>query len=379
MKRFFKRSSSIFFTAILGSFLAFSPPAPTLGQSGDWEKEWEMAIQAAKNEGRLVYHSGNAGERYFQEFEKKFPGIKAVRALTRGGSQAYERLMAERRAGVYVTDIILTGRGSGGRLARASALDPLRPHMILPEVLDQSKWFEGRHYFADKDGNSLFKYASGPSADLAYNTKLVNPDEIKSLWDLLDSKWKGKIITLHPRVRGGRSYRYYYYNAELGPPYLKRLFGEMDLAASRDVRQITDWLAAGKYAIAFRLAPDAATLDEAKAQGLPVNWFGPGHFKEAIPITGGGNYIGMINKAPHPNVAKIFMNWFLSREGQTAVQRLNAAQAEGVDSLRIDIPKDMIPADYRREKNKKYFDMDAPDHTDNAPVFKLITEVWKRR
>ena len=54
MKRFFDRSSSMFFAAILSSFLAVSSPAPTLGQSGGWEKEWEMTIQAAKKEGRLV-------------------------------------------------------------------------------------------------------------------------------------------------------------------------------------------------------------------------------------------------------------------------------------------------------------------------------------
>ncbi len=379
MKRSFDRNSSMFFAAILSSFLAVSSPAPTLGQSGDWEKEWEMTIQAAKKEGRLVYHSGNAAEAYFNEFEKRFPEIKVVRMLTRGGSAAHQRLMAERRARVYVTDIVHLGKGSGGRLARAGALDLLEPYMILPEVLDQSKWFKGRHYFAGKGKKYLFKYSQSPSADLSYNTNLVNPNEIKSYWDILDAKWKGRIITYHPRARGGRSYRYYYYNPELGPRYLKRLFGEMEMAASRDRRQITDWLARGKYAIAFRTAPEAAGLDKAKAQGLPVNWFSPGHFKEAVPITGGAAHVAVVNRAPHPNAAKLFINWFLSREGQIAVQNLAAKEAEGIDSFRMDIPKDMIPVDYRREENTKYFDMDAPKNADAVPVFKLITEVWKRR
>jgi len=379
MTSVFAHRSLIFFTAILILLLPVSSPAQTPGQSGDWNKEWEMTVRAAKKEGRLVFHSGNASEAYFDEFGKKFPEIKMVRALTRGGSQAYERLMAERRARVYVADIVLMGRGSGARLAAAGAFDPLENLMVLPEVRDRSKWFEGRHYFADKEGKYLLKYAASPSADLSYNTKLVNPDEIKSYWDLLDPKWKGKIITYHPRARGGRSYRYYYYNPELGPPFLKRLFGEMDIAASRDRRQITDWLATGKYAIALRIAPEAATLDKAKDQGLPVNWFTPGHFKEAVPITGGSNYIAAVSRAPHPNAAKLFINWFLSREGQTAVQNLAAKEAEGVDSFRIDIPKDMIPEDYRRDEKKAFFDMDAPEHTDEAPVLKLITEVWGRR
>ena len=88
MKRFYDRSSSIFLTAILGTFLIVSSPAQSLGQSGDWKQEWEMTIQAAKKEGRLVYHSGNAAEAYFNEFSKKFPEIKTVRMLTRGGERS---------------------------------------------------------------------------------------------------------------------------------------------------------------------------------------------------------------------------------------------------------------------------------------------------
>jgi len=156
MKKFFNRISSIFFAAILSSFLVISSPAQAQGQSGSWKKEWEKTIQAAKKEGKLVFHSGNSVEPYFHEFGKKYPEIKMVRMLTRGGSAAHQRLMAERRARVYVADLVHLGKGSGGRLARAGAFDPLEPYMILPEVLDQSKWFKGRHYFADKEGKYLF-------------------------------------------------------------------------------------------------------------------------------------------------------------------------------------------------------------------------------
>ncbi len=378
MKKFFNRSSSMFFTAILSLFLVIFSPAPTVGQSGDWEKEWKMTISAAKKEGKLVFHSGNSVEPYFHEFQKKFPEIKVTRMLTQGGSAAHERLMAEQRAGVFVTDIVHLGSGSGSLLASAGALDPLEPYMILPEVLDQSKWFEGRHYFADKDGKYLLKYASNPGVDVSYNTKLVNPDSIKSYWDILDAKWKGKIVAYDPRARGSRLFSYFYYNPELGPRYLKRLFGEMDLTASRDRRQMTDWLAAGKFAIALRTAPDAANLDDAKAQGLPVNWFSPGHFKEAVGISGGPAHIAVVNRTPHPNAAKLFINWFLSREGQLMAQNIAAKQGEGIDSLRMDISKDMIPPAFRRGHKTKFFDMDAPEHASDDPVLKLINEVWRR-
>ncbi|HEY3302452.1 MAG TPA: extracellular solute-binding protein [Candidatus Binatia bacterium] len=368
----------MFFTALLSSLLAISSPAQTQEQSKDWEKKWQATIQAAKNEGKLVYHSGNSSEPYFQEFQKKFPEIKLTQILTRGGAAAEQRLMAERRAGVYVADIVHLGAGSGSALAGAGALDPLEPYMILPEVLDQSKWFEGRHYFADKDGKYVFKYASNPGADISYNTKLVNPDNIKSYWDILDARWKGKIVTYDPGARGSRLFSYFYYNPELGPRYLRRLFGEMELTASRDRRQMTDWLAQGKFAIALRTAPDASTLDDARAQGLPVNWFTPGHFKEAVAISGGPAHVAVVNRAPHPNAARLFINWFLSREGQLMVQNIAAKHGDGVDSLRMDIPKDMIHRGYRREEKTKFFDMDAPAHANDDPVAKLINEAWRR-
>ena len=109
-----------------------------------------------------------------------------------------------------------------------------------------------------------------------------------------------------------------------------------------------------------------------------MNWFTPGHFKEAVAVSGGPAHIAVVNRAPHPNAAKLFINWFLSREGQLMVQNFGAKHGDGVDSLRIDIPKDMIPPGYRRGEKNKYFDMDARDRASDEPVVKLIQEVWKR-
>ena len=110
-----------------------------LGQQPQWKTEWERTIDAAKKEGKLVYHAGSASAPYFREFQKRYPEIKATRMLTRGGGAAAQRLMAERRAGLYASDILIMGGTSGTRLARAGVLDPLEPNFILPEVLDRSQ------------------------------------------------------------------------------------------------------------------------------------------------------------------------------------------------------------------------------------------------
>src|SRR5215472_7767217 len=78
----------------------------------------------------------------------------------------------------------------------------------------------------------------------AYNTKLVNPKEIKSYWDFLDPKWKGKIVAYDvSRVSTiAHSLRFLYNHPDLGPEFIKRFFGEMDITYSRDERQMIDWL-----------------------------------------------------------------------------------------------------------------------------------------
>lgn len=347
-----------------------------------WRAEWEKTVAAAKGEGQIVYHAGSTSEAFFREFQKRYPEIKATRMLTQGGSAAVQRLMSERRAGVYAADIVVIGGASGLRLADSKILDPIEPLLILPEILDRSNWWEKKHFYLDREGRYLFMFAAVPQPDVGYNTKLVNPADVPSYWDLLNPKWKRKMVTLDPaEARGGGSvgFRFMYYNSELGPAFVRRLLGEMDLTASRDERQIVDWLATGRFVISLFTSPGRTGLDKGREQGLPVNWFPPQHFREGVAMGGGGNNVALVNRSPHPNAAKLFINWLLSREGQLIAQKVAVTGGEGVDSLRIDIPKDDVPSDYRRREGIKYFYADRPEWMDMAPILRLIDEVWGKK
>ena len=347
-----------------------------------WQKEWDGTIAVAEKEGKLVYHSGNSNEPVFREFQKRYPKIKTVRMLTRGGSAAAQRLMAERRAGLYAADVVVMGGTSGTSLARAGALDPIEPILILPEVLDQSKWFEGKHHYLGKKSGYVFVFAGIPRPFVGYNTKLVDASKIKSYWDFLNPEWKGKIVAVDPAAGGrggaGSSIRFAYYNPELGPTWMRRFLTEADVTYSRDQYQIINWLGVGKFAIAMFVTPNRSGLPRAKAQGLPVDAFSPSHFKEGVPFSGGGNNIGLVNKTAHPNAAKLFINWFLSREGQIITQRVGGG-GEGIDSMRIDISKDDVPQEYRRQKGLKYFYTDRPEWMNMKPVLKFIGEIQSKR
>ncbi len=365
------------------SFLFFVAGVDTRGeQQPQWEKEWNQTIAAAKKEGKIVYHSGNAIEPVFREFQKRYPEIKTVRMLTQGGSAAAQRLMAERRAGLYAADILVLGGTSGTRLARAGVLDPIEPILILPEVLDRSKWWKGKHQYLGKKSGYVFVFAGIPRPFIGYNTKLVDPGDLRSYWDFLDPKWKGKIVAFDPAAGGrggaGSAIRFAYYNPELGPTWIRRLLNETDLSYSRDQFQIINWLGVGKFAIAMFVTPRRSGLSTAKAQGLPVNEFSPRHFKEGIPFSGGGNNVALVSRAAHPNAARLFINWFLSREGQLITQKIGGG-GEGVDSLRIDISKDDVPQNYRRQKGIKYFYTDKPEWMDMKPVLNLIGEIQRKR
>ena len=169
--------------------------------------------------------------------------------------------------------------------------------------------------------------------------------------------------------------QFYYYNRELGPEFIRRLFGGME-ASFGDRRTITDWLAVGKFAICH----GCRHVEKAGTQGLPVDDFDTGEWKEGQPLSTGGGSISLLKGSPNPNAARVFINWFLSRKGQTVMQSSNDLYGElPPNSRRIDILKNMLPPENRLVEGRKYLDVARPEFTDMTPVSKLAKEIMKTR
>jgi iron(III) transport system substrate-binding protein len=345
--------------------------------ASDGREEWEKVLRAAKQEGTLVLYTFPGQELVFQEFQKKFPDIKLVEVSVRG-SERVARIVSERRAGKYLADILIGGVGSAqSGLLKTGLLDPLKPALIVPEVLDESKWWQGKHVYGDDEDKYIFSFAGAPLYYFHYNTTLINPKEFKSYWDLLNPKWKGKMVVAEPMTGGTQEpLLFMYYNKELGPEFLRRFLTETDLGVSRDLRQLLDWVAQGKYALSALQNADRIRLWDARKQGLPVNAFESDKFKEGGMVGSGGGNIALISRAPHPNAAKIFINWFLSREGQMAYQKLVQG---GRNSLRIDIPKDDLPPHARINPGAKYTLIDDIGYSDLDSVQRFVNEIWKKK
>jgi ABC-type Fe3+ transport system substrate-binding protein len=329
--------------------------APAASAPSSKPGDWEALVAAARQEGTVAL-MGAPGQAIRQalvdEFERANPGIKVEFNSGRMPEQ-WPRVQAERAAGRYLLDVNVDGTSSTpATLKPAGAVAALEPLLVLPEVVDKSAWLENRLWWADsQEPYTTLSFQGNVQLIVAYNKNLVDPTQFHSYWDLLDPQWKGKMVATDVRagVVGGVSSRFIYQQPDLGPQFLERLFGETDLTLSSDQRQLVDWLAQGQFALGLFLSPNSAI--DAIAQGLPIDFVPGDQWKEGAPIGPSTGGVVVLQPAPHPNAAKVFVNWLLSREGQLAWQRHMQAP-----SLRIDIPKDGVYPALVPNPNKHYVD-----------------------
>jgi ABC-type glycerol-3-phosphate transport system substrate-binding protein len=157
--------------AVLCSFgllfvIASKSPAQT-----NWKGDWEKLVKAAREEGRLTVYGTTVFEDVFKFFQKAYPEIKLSFVVGRGAEIA-PRLMQERRAGKYLADIYTGGMHSPYELFyRNKGLNPIPPALILPEVLDESKWWGGKHHYIDQENQYIVLFeGSVQGGGISYNS-----------------------------------------------------------------------------------------------------------------------------------------------------------------------------------------------------------------
>ncbi len=296
---------------------------------------WDETVAKAKKEGKLVAALGGSASRnyrpVFKFFEDKF-GIRTV-VSTGGGTRQADRLLAERGAGKYKVDIFMVGPTTGNRRIIANgAADPIKPLLFLPDVVDQSLWYKGKHHYSDPQEKYIFALSANAEfvpIGMRFNTNKLSVKEarkIDSVWTFLDKRFAGQIVALPPTT-GGASGSYFtvQVHPDLGEKYLRRLFDpELNVQFTVDFRQIADGVARGKYTMAIFSGSAGRDIDRLGRRGLPVANFGqiigrPVKERPLLQGTGSGNNLMVINRRPHPYATKLFVNWFLSKEGQTVM------------------------------------------------------------
>jgi iron(III) transport system substrate-binding protein len=183
-----------------------------------------------------------------------------------------------------------------------------------------------------------------------YNSDQVSPSEFTSWRDLLNPKWRGRIVLRDPRISGGgQAFALLWYKTEgLGPEFLRQLFAH-DIVISNDDTQIGNWIARGQYAIS--IGAGNARFREFLDLGLPMRALEGAHLKEASPVTPGVGNLAVAANPPHPNATKLYLNHLLSREAQLAWSKVT-----GFPSLRQDVPTDHLLSFYVPKRDVPYFE-----------------------
>lgn len=323
-------------------FLALGLCDQAFGQAkAAWKERWDKTLAAAKKEGKVVV-LGPPGELIRDSivvgFKKAFPDIPIEYSAARAPEQA-AKIRAERDGGIYSVDVVLQGTTTALTAFRPmGALDPVKPALILPDVTEPKNWRGGRLEFSDKAEHNLV-FASSVKTVVVHNLDQAKQEEIDELSELLNPKWKGKIIINDPVPAGAGNVTFRFIWKALGPEkatdYYKQIRAQAG-AVDRDERRMLEWVAQGRYAIL--LGPSDRMIPDFLKRGLKFGVLA--EFKEhGSLLTPGPSSVIFVNRAPHPNAAAVFVNWVLGKEAQA--MWINAT---GYASHRLDVPTDQVPS-----------------------------------
>jgi iron(III) transport system substrate-binding protein len=207
---------------------------------------------------------------------------------------------------------------------------------------------------------------------ISINTDYVKPEEIRSVHDLLHPRWKGKISTFNPTVAGGGTNIAAHLYVNLGEDYVKKLYVGQQLALSRDYRQMADWLARGTYPISLGMREEE--VERLRKEGMPIVIV---HDLDGVPsrVVAAIGIVALMNRAPHPNAARVFVNWIASKDGLEIYSR-----AYGAPTVRNDVDESFLPSAIVPRRGQSYFDASSWDFATKTEekVRLRLTELLKK-
>jgi ABC-type Fe3+ transport system substrate-binding protein len=334
------------------AFIAFAGVQAAAQTVPDWQKKWDKLVAEAKKEGKVVIIA--PPDRQVREalpaaFKAKY-GI-TVEYIGGRSSETAAKMRAERAAGIHTIDVALSGiQTMAAIFYREKMLDPIDDTVLIhPEVTEGKYWVKGKPWFMDPEGKYILRLFNTISAMFVLNTDLIKPEELKSGKDLLDPKWKGKIVVHDPTVPGTGSNDAARLWVQYGEDFIKKLYIDQQPRILRDRRQITDGIMRGSYAIALGAEDD--DMEKLKKEGISVH---PVFELPDLPgsTSAGVGQLGLIANAPHPNAARLFINWMASKEGLELFSRTRggAPTRTDIDASKW-MPKENIP-----QPGVEYFD-----------------------
>ena len=319
-----------------------------LAAAQDWQAgagpDWAQTLEAARREGQLVVTgSPDMGKPMTEGFQRD-TGLKV---LFVGGAQRdiSSRVEREVRAKNLTIDIVIGG-ASDLNLVKEGYGEPIKPQLMLPDVLDPKKWQDGALRWVDTTQSMMFQGAEYVYGQPFLNMKLLKAGEIQNWKDMLKPEYRGKITAMDPRQPGSGQATAAYLAHLFGLDFLRDFYIGQKPVLTGDARQAVEWGARGLYPIVIGGSPtDLETFKAAGIDSLAVGDMldGPG------TTLGGFSVIWQPKGNPHPAAARVFLNWYASRPGQIAY-----IASKGTPTRRTDIDVSGLP-DYLKVKPGKTY------------------------
>jgi iron(III) transport system substrate-binding protein len=302
MKKRLSRREVLKGTGVLLAGAAFS--TRVMADAPPAEPVTPALIEAAKKEGQVIHYTSTdlpVAEKLAKAFEAKYPGI-AVRVERTGAERVFQRIGQEYASNIHAVDVVNSSDAAHFIVWKRDGL--LAP--FVPE--DVAKLYPPEHRDIDGQFASWRVWLS----IIAYNTNLVKAEDApKSFADLLDPKWKGKIVKAHPGYSGTIMTATYQMQRDLGWTWFEQLAKQniMQVQSSADPPKR---LELGERAI--MADGNEYNIFQMREAGRPVE---PVYATEGSPMIIGPN--GIFKNAPNPNAAKLFQSFCFSREAQQLI------------------------------------------------------------
>jgi len=258
-------------------------------------------IEAASKEGKVSFYTAlelPVAERFGKVFEAKYPGI-AVRVERSGAERIYQRIAQEQGSRINAVDV-------ANSTDSAHYLDWKRNGWLAPYVPEDV----ARHFPAEqRDPDGMYATVCAWLSVIGYNTGLVKPqDAPKSFGDLLDPKWRGKLVKAHPGYSGAILTATFLLVRELGWGFFEKL-AEQKIMQVQSAAEPPKKIQAGERAVMADGNDYNLTL--LKDQGQPVEAVHPSEGTPVIIVP-----CGIFRNAPNPNAARLFENFLFGAEAQ---------------------------------------------------------------
>jgi iron(III) transport system substrate-binding protein len=258
-------------------------------------------IEAARKEGKIAFYSAlelNTSERFAKAFEAKYPGI-AVRVERSGAERVFQRIGQEYSSNIHAVDVVISTNP-------AHMLIWTQDKLLAPYLTEDM----AKHLPADiVNPDGLYATVCSWLGVVGYNTNLVKPEDApKSFADLLDPKWKGKMVKGHPSYSGAILTTTFVLARDLGWPYLEKL-AQQKVMQVQSAADPPKKIAIGERAV--QADGNDYSLVVMKAQGQPVEVVYPAEGSVLITVPS-----AVMQAAPNPNAARLFQNFMFSAEAQ---------------------------------------------------------------